>query len=81
MFTYLKAAYSYLSISALERRFKKHLGKTPRQYTIGVRLEHAKQLLLETNKSLAVIAQETGFCDQSHFTRAYKKLYQLVSKP
>jgi len=71
------AAYSNLSISALERRFQKHLGKSPRQYIIEVRLEHAKKLVLETTKSLAVIALETGFSDQSHFTHSYKKRFSL----
>ena len=67
------AEISHLSISALERRFKKHLGKTPRQYITEVRLEHARHLLLETNKPLADIAQATCFSDHSHFTRAYTK--------
>lgn len=71
------AASSHLSVSALERRFKKHLSKTPRQYITEMRLDHARHMLLETHKSLAVIAQETGFSDQSHFTRAYKKRFGL----
>jgi AraC-like DNA-binding protein len=62
-----------LSVSALERRFKKHLAKTPHQYIIEVRLEHARRLLLDTEKPVGTIALETGFADHSHFTRAFKK--------
>lgn len=62
-----------LSVSALERRFKKHLGKTPHQYIVEVRLDHARRLLLETEKSIGTIALETGFADHSHFTRAFRK--------
>lgn len=64
-----------LSVSALERRFKKHLKKTPHQYINEVRLEHAMRLLRETEKSIGTIALETGFADHSHFTRAFSRRY------
>ena len=69
------AAASNLSVSALERRFRKHLGVTPYQYLLAVRLEHARQLLLKTNKSVGTVALETGFADHSHFTRSYRRKY------
>ena len=69
------AAACNLSVSALERRFKKHLGKTPHQYINEVRLDNAQQLLLETNKSIGEIALSTGFSDHSHFTRAYTRRF------
>lgn len=62
-----------LSVSALERRFRKHLDKTPHQYINEVRLTHARQMLLETDRPVGSIALETGFADHSHFTRAYKR--------
>ena len=62
-----------LSVSALERRFKKHLKKTPHQYITETRLDNAKRLLLETEKSIGTIALETGFADHSHFTRMFRK--------
>lgn len=62
-----------MSVSALERRFRKHLGKTPRQYIVEVRLDNARQLLLDTDKSIGTIALETGFADHSHFTRAFTR--------
>lgn len=71
------AKYSHISISALERRFKKHLGKTPRQYITGIRLDRARHLILETTESLGDIAQSTGFSDQSHFTRAYSQRFDV----
>ncbi|MEM9255935.1 MAG: helix-turn-helix domain-containing protein [Pseudomonadota bacterium] len=67
-----------LSVSALERRFRKHLNKTPRQYIIEVRLEHAKKMLLETDKPVGRIALETGFADHSHLTRAFSARYGLT---
>lgn len=60
-----------LSISALERRFKKHLGKSPNQYLNQVRLDHARGLLKETDKPIGTIAMETGYSDHSYFTRIF----------
>lgn len=64
-----------ISVSALERRFKKHLDKTPRQYITEVRLDNARQMLLETDRPIGAIALETGFADHSHFTRAFSRHY------
>lgn len=62
-----------ISVSALERRFRKHLKKTPHQYITQVRLDNARQMLLDTDKAIGTIALETGFADHSHFTRAYTR--------
>lgn len=67
----------HVSMSTLERRFKKHLSKTPLQYLMEVRLDNARVMIFESGKSLSNIAQETGFVDNSHFTRAYKKRFSL----
>ncbi|NND67344.1 MAG: helix-turn-helix domain-containing protein [Halioglobus sp.] len=66
-----------ISVSALERRFRKHLSKTPRQYIVEVRLDNARQLLLDTDKPIGTIALETGFADHSHFTRAFTRHFGL----
>ncbi|MEZ5503115.1 MAG: helix-turn-helix domain-containing protein [Halioglobus sp.] len=66
-----------ISVSALERRFRKHLNKTPHQYINEVRLANARQMLLETEKPVGVIALETGFADHSHFSRAYSKYFGM----
>jgi AraC-like DNA-binding protein len=64
-----------ISVSALERRFRKHLDKSPRQYINDVRLDNARRMLLETNKPIGTIALETGFADHSHFTRAFARKF------
>lgn len=69
------ANLAFLSISALERRFKKHLTKTPKQYINEVRLENARRLLVETNKPIAEIGYEVGFSDHSYFSKQFKKLF------
>lgn len=67
-----------ISISALERRFRKHLQKTPHQYISEVRLHHARDMLLETDKSIGTIALDTGFADHSHFTRAFTRHFEMT---
>ena len=74
------ASASNLSVSALERRFRKHLDKTPQQYLNEVRLDRARQVLLETDKSIGTIALEMGFADHSHFTRCFTRHFGMTPK-
>ena len=64
-----------MSVSALERRFKKYLQKTPGQYISSVRLNNGLKQLLDTDKRIGTIALESGFSDHSHFTRAFTRHY------
>ncbi|QPB83321.1 helix-turn-helix domain-containing protein [Pseudoalteromonas rubra] len=66
------AEASHLSVSALERRFKKHLNITPKQFLTQVRLEQARKLLIETNDSISEIAFSVGFTDHSYFSRQFQ---------
>ena len=63
-----------LSPSTLARRFKDAMGTTPWRYVLQRRIDKAKRLLVTTDRSLAAIAFDTGFYDQPHFTRAFKRL-------
>jgi AraC-like DNA-binding protein len=69
------ADITHLSISALERRFKKYLRQTPTQFINEVRLENARRLLIESNIAIATIANDTGFADHSYFSRQFQKLF------
>ncbi len=62
-----------LSLRQVERLFHKYRGMTPSQYYLSLRLEHAKQLLLNTNRSVIDISIATGFETQSYFTACYRK--------
>lgn len=75
------ADVSCLSVSALERRFKKYLLKTPNQYICEVRLDNARRLLVETTLPVALVADQCGFPDPSYFSRKfYKAFSQLPSE-
>jgi AraC family transcriptional regulator len=55
------------------RLFKQSTGLSPHQYLLKYRVEHAKQLLKTTNLSIAAVATQSGFVDQSHLSRHFKR--------
>lgn len=61
-----------------DRLFKQYLGITAAEYLSGLRLRAAMALLRETDRSLAEIAANTGFCDASHFINTFKKHYGVT---
>jgi len=63
-----------LSPSSLERRFRAEMDTTPWRYVLQRRIDAAKRLLETTDRSLVAIAFDTGFYDQPHFTRTFKRL-------
>jgi transcriptional regulator GlxA family with amidase domain len=64
-----------LSLRQIERLFHKYRDLTPSQYYLSLRLTHAKQLLLNTNRSVIDISIATGFETQSYFTACYRKFF------
>jgi PAS domain S-box-containing protein len=66
------AQRSKLSPQRLARLTKRLFGLTPNQLITKTRIATASRLLRETNKSVAEIAQATGFYDHSAFTRAFR---------
>lgn len=59
----------------LTRTFRRFHGCTPGEYQRAWRLRRAAALLLDTRLSLAQIAVDSGFCDQSHLTRQFRSFY------
>ena len=55
-------------------------GITLRQYIIAYRLKAAKRLLIFTKKSIAEIAEETGFTDASYFTKTFRATFGVTPK-
>ncbi|MFE0176033.1 helix-turn-helix domain-containing protein [Streptomyces sp. NPDC059002] len=67
------AAVAGVSTSHLNRVFKASTGETPHQYVLRQRVEHARNALLHTDRSIADIALSAGFADQSHLTRSLRR--------
>ncbi|MFD5654037.1 helix-turn-helix transcriptional regulator [Streptomyces sp. NPDC127039] len=67
------AGVAGVSASHFTRAFRASVGEPPRQYVMRRRLERARRSLLTTNRSIAEIAAEHGFADQSHLTRMMRR--------
>ena len=55
------------------RIFKKYTGKTFKSYLIDLRINKAKDLLLNSELAISQICYEAGFNDLSYFNRVFKK--------
>ena len=61
------------SMFHLSRTFRASTGVTLHRYLIRARVEKVKALLLDSDQSLAVIADAAGFSDQSHMSKTFKR--------
>ncbi|MGC6424126.1 MAG: helix-turn-helix transcriptional regulator [Lentimonas sp.] len=66
------------SLGATNGRFLMVFEQTPSRFLISYRLTRASQLLMHSDETISVIAQEVGFYDHSHFTREFQKLFGLA---
>jgi AraC family transcriptional regulator len=67
-----------LSPAHFARAFKESVGRAPHQHLMGLRLERARRLLDSPDAALSDVAQRTGFADQAHFTRFFKRQYGMT---
>lgn len=64
----------------LSRVFRQFYGDTIGDYTHKLRVQFACQLLTNSGTNLAEIALASGFSDQSHFTRVFKRVTGMTPK-
>jgi AraC family transcriptional regulator len=60
--------------------FKQSLGTSPYQYLLQQRIERAKQLLKQTERSIMDIALECGFNSHSHLSKQFRQLTGMTPK-
>ena len=72
------AEHVYVSPSYLSRMFKKELGKNFVDYLNGLRIEKAKELLMDPRYKTYEVAEIVGIPDAHYFSRLFKK-YEGVS--
>jgi AraC family transcriptional regulator len=66
------AALADIPVLSFGRVFKATFGQSPHRYVTTRRLARACELLRDPDTALVDVAAATGFCDQSHMTRAFK---------
>jgi LacI family transcriptional regulator len=64
---------THISRATLERKCARWLGRTPGSEITRIRLDRIKQLLAETDYSLARIAELTGFKNPAHLSVVFKR--------
>jgi len=67
-----------LSTRQLERLFRRYLNRSPKRYYMELRLQKARNLLLQTDMSVINVALACGFTSPSHFSKCYRAQYQTT---
>lgn len=56
----------------VQRLFRQHLGRTPRQFVNDLRLDRGRMLLAETNMSVIEVAMACGYSTRSAFSKGFR---------
>lgn len=64
-----------LSPSQFTRRFRSTFNLTPHQFLLRIRVLASSQLLTHSDLSIVEVAMQTGFYDQSHLVRHFRRLF------
>jgi AraC family transcriptional regulator len=67
-----------LSPAHFARAFRETVGRAPHQYLLTLRLERARRLLDAPDVVLSDVALRSGFADQAHFTRLFKREFGVT---
>lgn len=67
------AAREHLSPSRFRTLFKERTGLSPMDYLTALRINHARQLMSQTELTMCEIADMVGYEDQLYFSRIFKK--------
>ncbi len=67
-----------ISIRQLERLFQRYFSKSPKRYYMALRLQKARNLLLQTDMNVLQIALACGFSSSSHFSKCYKSEFHVT---
>ena len=65
-----------MSTRQLERLFRRYLNRSPKRYYMELRLQRARNLLLQTQMSVINVALACGFASPSHFSKCYRAHFE-----
>jgi AraC family transcriptional regulator len=64
----------------LSRTFRRYFHCSLGEYARRLRLERTAERLIKGDQSIAALAMNAGFADQSHFTRCFKRFYHTTPR-
>ncbi|UWQ13008.1 GlxA family transcriptional regulator [Aliiroseovarius sp. M344] len=67
-----------MSTRQLERLFRRYLNRSPKRYYMELRLQKARNLLMQTDMSVINVALACGFSSPSHFSKCYRSHYDTT---
>jgi LacI family transcriptional regulator len=67
-----------MSRSTLERRMRRLLGRSPQEEITRVKLNHVRELLVETNLSLEKVAQRAGFAHVQYLVELFRSHFDMT---
>ena len=67
-----------MSTRQLERLFRRYLNRSPKRYYMELRLQKARNLLMQTDMSVINVALACGFTSPSHFSKCYRARYDTT---
>ena len=67
-----------MSTRQLERLFRRYLDRSPKRYYMELRLQKARNLLMQTDMSVINVALACGFASPSHFSKCYRAHYDTT---
>ena len=67
-----------MSTRQLERLFRRYLNRSPKRYYMELRLQKARNLLMQTEMSVINVALACGFASPSHFSKCYRSHYNTT---
>ena len=67
-----------MSTRQLERLFRRYLNRSPKRYYMELRLQKARNLLMQTDMSVINVALACGFASPSHFSKCYRSHYKTT---
>ena len=67
-----------MSTRQLERLFRRYLNRSPKRYYMELRLQKARNLLMQTDMSVINVALACGFGSPSHFSKCYRAHYKTT---
>lgn len=74
------AAQVNLSPSAFAHQFREVTGKAPYQFLKELRLDRARELLIDDTLPVAAVSRQVGYASSSHFTAAFRRRFGMTPR-